>query len=612
MKLNREQQEAAKFLHGICSVVAVPGSGKTRTMMERIALLVNDHKVPPERILGLTFTRNAAEEMRHRLKPLLGAIANKVLLSTIHSFCHLLLRNEGYLFEILQGAEQLSFLRSIIKKLRYKELSPGGLLREISLAKSNLISSEELKELYAGDQKMERIAKVYEVYELEKKKKMLMDFDDLLVETYRVLLTNDALREKYKSTFRHVLVDEYQDTNPAQLEILRLLIDEESNDTSFWVCGDDWQSIYAFTGASIGNVLNFKRMFPHSKEYILSINYRSTPQILRACQNLIDHNTRKIEKILTTVNQDGEEVKIMGAANEEAEAEMIVNEIIDLTERRGYQLHDISILCRSNFQSRMIEDAFLQHRIPYYIENGLSFYKRHEVRVLLDYLRFINEPDSDRGDEALRGIINSPNRYIGKTFMDELEEYAEQHQVHLYEALKKMYIQLPYVRKNVRGLRALLGPLMEDAQKTGPSELIYLLRNGLNYDAYIAEGDIPSPDDSKIANINELQMAANKFTDITSLLDYAESFKDELSSNKEGVSVMTIHKAKGLEYPVVFVINMLQGIVPNKNGDIEEERRIAFVGLSRAMQVLYLTYSYTHAGRAIKRSQFLDEIQGKC
>jgi DNA helicase-2/ATP-dependent DNA helicase PcrA len=609
MKLNKEQQEAARFLHGICSVVAVPGSGKTRTMMERIALLVTDHKVPPERILGLTFTRNAAEEMRHRLKPLLGAIANKVLLSTMHSFCHLLLRNEGYLFEILQGGEQISFLRSIIKKLRYKDLIPGDLLRQISLAKSNLIPAEELKELYTGDPNMERIAKVYEIYELEKKKKMLMDFDDLLVETYRLLLNNDAMREKYKNTFRHVLVDEYQDTNPAQLEILRLLIDQESTDTSFWVCGDDWQSIYAFTGASIGNVLNFKGMFPQSKECILSVNYRSTPQVLKACQNLIDHNTRKIEKILTTINDDGEEVKIMGAMDEEAEGQMIVNEIIDLTQRRGYQLHDIAILCRSNFQSRVIEEAFLQHKIPYYIENGLNFYKRHEVRVLLDYLRFINDPDSD---EALRGIINSPNRYIGRSFMDELEEYAEREKLHLYEALKKMFIPLPYVRKNVRELTALLDPLMEDAKKTGPSELIYLLRNGLNYDVYIAEGDVPSPDDSKIANINELQMAANKFRDIKSLLDYAESFKDELSSNKEGVSVMTIHKAKGLEFPIVFVINMLQGIVPNKNGDIEEERRIAFVGLSRAMQVLYLTYSHTYAGRAIKRSQFLDEIQGKC
>jgi DNA helicase-2/ATP-dependent DNA helicase PcrA len=612
MNLNKEQKEAARFLHGICSVVAVPGSGKTRTMMERIALLVTDHKVPPERILGLTFTRNAAEEMRHRLKPLLGATANKVLLSTIHSFCHLLLRNEGYRFEILQGGEQLSFLRSIIKKLRYKDLSPGDLLRQISLAKSNLLSAEELKELYSGDPQMERIARVYEVYELEKKKKMLMDFDDLLVETYRLLLNNDAMREKYRSTFRHVLVDEYQDTNPAQLEILKLLIDEESSDASFWVCADDWQSIYAFTGASIGNVLNFKGMFPRSRQYILSINYRSTPQILKACQNLIDHNTRKIEKILTTINDDGEEVKIMASPDEKAEAEMIVNEIINLTERKDYQLHDIAVLLRSNFQSRVMEEAFLQHEIPYYIENGLNFYKRFEVKVLLGYLRFINNPLSSEGDETLREIINVPNRYIGRSFMDELEEYAEREKLHLYEALKKMFIPLPYVRKNVRELTGLLDALTEDAKKTGPSEMIYLIRNGLNYDWYISEGDIPSPDDSKIANINELQMAANKFKDIRSLLDYTESFKDELSSNKEGVSVMTIHKAKGLEFPVVFVINMLQGIVPNKNGDIEEERRIAFVGLSRAMQVLYLTYSHTYAGRAIKRSQFLDEIQEIC
>jgi DNA helicase-2/ATP-dependent DNA helicase PcrA len=271
-------------------------------------------------------------------------------------------------------------------------------------------------------------------------------------------------------------------------------------------------------------------------------------------------------------------------------------------------LHDIAILCRSNFQSRVIEEAFLEHKIEYFIENGLNFYKRPEVKVLLDYLRFISDPLSEEGNEALRAIINIPNRYIGKAFMEEVEEYAEHQKIHFYEALKRMFIKIPYVRKNVKTIIQVLDPLIGDAKTIGPSELIYLLRNGLEYDKYISEGDIPIPDDSRIANIDQLQMAANKFKDIRSFLDYTESFREELSCNKEGVSIMTVHKAKGLEFPVVFVINMIQGIMPNKLGEIEEERRIAFVALSRAMKVLYLTYSYNYTGKAAKRSQFLDEI----
>lgn len=610
--LNKEQEDAARFYSGICSVVAVPGSGKTRTMMERIAILVNNHNVPPESILGLTFTRNAAEEMKQRLKPLLGRKANRVLLSTIHSFCHLVLRNEGHAFEVLQGKEQLNFLRDVIKKLKHKELASGSVLREISLAKANLITPSDMQELHSGDAVMEKVASVYGKYQEAKKIYGLMDFDDLLMETYRLLATDEEVRTKYQSIFRHLMVDEWQDTNPAQMEILRLLIDHEADDSSFWVCGDDWQSIYSFAGASVGNILNFNRMFPNSREYILSVNYRSTPEILKACQNLIRHNSRKIEKVLRTPNGKGEEVKVLEAINEEAEARMIVSEILDLTERKNYQLKDLAILCRSNFQSRTIEEAFLEQKIPYFIENGLNFYRRYEVRVLLDYLRFIDNPLSLEGNEALRAIINTPNRYIGKAFINEAEEYAESQKTYLWEALKRMFIRLPYVRRNVKEMIEFIDPLIITAKTTGPSELIYLLRTGLDYDRFIAEGDIPSPDDSKIANVNELQAAANKFKDIKSLLEYAESFKDELSCNKEGVSIMTIHKAKGLEFPVVFVINMLQGILPNRQADIEEERRVAFVGLSRAMQVLYLTYSYNYSGKAAKRSQFLDEALGRC
>ena len=613
-ELNVEQLAAANFLDGIAAVVAVPGSGKTKTMMERIGILVNDHNISPENILGLTFTRNAAEEMRNRLIPVLGDMASRVTLSTIHSFCHYLLRNEGYVFEILSGKYQMIFVRDIMKKLRVKDVSIGLVLSEISLSKNNLVTVDEFKDLYQGDKTMLKVGDIYESYEKAKEKGMLMDFDDLLVETYQALKEDHNVREKYRCIFKHLLVDEFQDTNPAQMEILKLLIGDSGNGngSSFWVCGDDWQSIYAFTGASVGNILNFKRMFPKGEEFILSLNYRSTPQILTACQNLIRHNIKQIEKRLVGTINDGEEIIILESSSEEGEALNLVNEVRDLVERQDYAHKDIAVLYRANFQSRMVEEAFLQHKIPYHIENGLNFYQRREIKVLLDYLRVISNPDSEKGDEALLSILNIPNRYIGRKFMQELEEFSNKRGLHLYEGLKSMPVELVYVRKNVKELIKFLDPLIEDSENLEPSELIGLLRVTLDYDRYITDEDIPSPDDAKIANINQLQLAATRYKDISSFLEYTDTFQDEsVSDNKDGVSLMTIHKAKGLEFPVVFLVGLVEGIMPTKKGDLEEERRICFVGISRAMALLYLSYSHTYLGQAVKKSIFLDEILDK-
>jgi DNA helicase-2/ATP-dependent DNA helicase PcrA len=603
--LNKDQSKAAQFLHGTCAVIAVPGSGKTKCMMQRIAMLVNDHHIAPESILGLTFTRNAAEEMRNRLKPLLGNVAHRVTLLTIHSFCHYLLRNEGHVFEILYGKEQIILLRDVIKKLRYKDLAPGMLLREISLAKNNLISSEEMKLMYEGDPTMVKVAHVYDLYDREKKKRMLMDFDDLLTEVYNLLQTNEDIRERYSSTFLHIMIDEFQDTNPAQMEIVKLLKGEDQEGASLFVVGDDWQSIYAFTGASVGNIINFKSIFPESTEYILNLNYRSTPQILKACQNLINHNTRKIEKTLVTENENGEEPIILESSSEENEALTLVTEITDLT-HRGYAFKDITVLYRANFQSRVIEETFSQYKIPYHIENGLNFYNRAEVRVLLDYLRLIHDPHA--GDEALLSIINVPNRYIGKTFTRELESYAATRNIPLYEALKSMIIPLPYIRKNVKDLIQFLDPLIQE--KMEPAELIALLRTSLDYDRYITDDDVPSPDDVKIGNLNQLQLSAARYSSIESFLIYTDTFQDESVNDKDGVSLMTIHKSKGLEFPVVFLTGLIDGIMPTKKGDTEEERRICFVAISRAMKLLYLSYSLTYLGQASARSPFVDEILG--
>jgi len=612
--LNPEQKQAASFKDGVCAVIAVPGSGKTKTMMERIGILVTEHGISPENILGLTFTRNAADEMRNRLVPVLGDLSTRVFLATIHSFCHTVLRSEGYTFDILFGKDQIIFVKEVMKKLKIKDVSIGMVLREISLAKNNLIPVDEFQDLYEGDTTMLKIGNIYKAYDKRKSDRMMMDFDDLLVETYLLLKQNEDVRGKYREIFKHLLVDEFQDTNPAQMEILKLLMGHSDNGNgSFWICGDDAQSIFSFTGASVGNILNFKSMFPESEQFILNLNYRSTPQILCACQNLIQHNIRQIHKILETQNPEGDDVIVLESSSEETEALSLVNEILELVERKDFTHKNIAVLYRCNFQSRSIEESFLQHKIPYHIENGLNFYDRKEVKILLDYLRVISNPDSESADDALVNIINVPNRYIGRKFIGELNQFAFKRDSRLYPALQSMPIKLTYIRKNVKEFIAFIDPLIEDSETLEPSELISLIRVALDYDRFITDEDIPSPDDVKIANLNQLQLAAARYRSIESFLEYTENFQDEaVSDNKEGVSLMTIHKAKGLEFPVVFLVGLVEGILPTKKAEnIEEERRICFVAISRAMKLLYLSHSLTYLGQSAKKSIFLPEILGE-
>ncbi|HPM62110.1 MAG TPA: ATP-dependent helicase, partial [Methanoregulaceae archaeon] len=576
-ELNEQQKKAMEFLNGIAIVIAVPGSGKTLTMTRRICHLIQQHGIPPEQILGLTFTRNAAKAMRKQLKILMEDVSERVMLSTIHSFCHFLLREEGFAFTLLCGKRQLQFLGEILKDLRINGISMGMILRELGLAKNNLISVEEFRTLYESDLTMQKLADVFAEYEHRKRKRGLLDFDDLLLETLK-MFEDEEFAENYRNEFRHVLVDEFQDTNPAQLEIVKRLLGNKDRESSLRPCGsgfflgDDWQSIYAFNGASVGNILNFKRIFPQSQEFILSTNYRSTPQILKACQNLISHNERRIEKTLSTQNPDGEEVRILECMTEEDEAVQVAREIQELVNGKEYNYQDMAVLYRCNFQSRIIEERLSQEKIPYRIENGLNFYGRKEVKGLLDYLRVIWEQHSEKGDQSLKQVINVPNRYLGRTFLQELEEYAREQGISLYESLEKMPMSLGYVRKAVREFQNLLNPLMENARNLNPMEAIRQLREMLDYDRYVSEDEIPLPDDVKVANLNQLELAASRFGDIGSFLEHTETM-GPVSRNQKGVHLMTIHKSKGLEFPVVFLVGLVEGIFPTKKGDVEEERR---------------------------------------
>ena len=609
--LTPEQLKAAEFKDGICAVIAVPGSGKTKTMMERIGILVNKHGIAPENILGLTFTKNAAAEMKSRLVEVLGDRSERVHLSTIHSFCYYLLKREGFVFEIVSGKEQLILMKEVMKQLKIKDLTVGTVLREISLAKNNLIFVDEFKELFVGDPSMMKVAVIYERYDDLKFKKMLLDFDDLLIQSYVLLRDHEKIRGKYLETFSSVLIDEFQDTNPVQLEILKLLITENSADSSFWVCGDDHQSIYGFAGASVGNILNFKTMFPLSEQFILELNFRSTQKIVQACSNLANHFKRQIHKEFKTNNIKGDDVIVLESSNEMTEALALVREITDLVERKGYKYNEIAVLYRANFQSLYPEEAFLQNKIPFYIQGGSCFYKKREIKFLLFYLRVIQDPDCDEADEALLNILNAPVRYISNKSKAELKEFCDKKDIHLYQGLKETRFDTPFIRKNIREFINFMDPLIDAVDTFGPSELLKLLRNNLDYDRFIVDEDLPTIDDVIIENLNHLQLSAARYDDIKSFLEYTDTFEDSnISENKDGVSLMTIHKSKGLEFKIVFLIGLVDTLLPSAKGNIEEERRICFVAISRAMELLFLSYPLGYLNQPSKKSIFIDEILG--
>jgi DNA helicase-2/ATP-dependent DNA helicase PcrA len=342
---------------------------------------------------------------------------------------------------------------------------------------------------------------------------------------------------------------------------------------------------------------------------VLDINYRSSPEIAKACENLMRHNVKKIDKELRTVKDHGDRVLVMECEDEKDEAVQVVNEILDLVNRKKFAYKDIAVLYRANFQARVMEEVFAQNQVPYRIESGTSFFEKYEVRCLIDYLRLIHNPDSDEADFALKSIVNVPNRYVSRAFLNELETHSIRKGTHFYQALKSIPIKVPFLKYNVKGLVKFLNPLIKKAGKVAPADMIRLLRISLDYDQFITQDEIPSADDIRLANLDQLELAAGDFDDIPSFLEHVDSFQGDEGNDEEGVVLSTVHKSKGLEYPAVFVINMIDGLMPYKNGILEEERRICFVALSRAMKVLHLSYPKIYFGKPVMPSQFLTEIR---
>lgn len=607
--LNERQLEAVEFRDGCCIVHAIPGSGKTTAVVYRIINLVKTG-IPPESILGLTFTRSAASAMKDKLADVLGDSASRVSLSTIHSFCLQFLKREGKAFDLLTGKDQIFFMKKVLKQLKVKDVVPGMAIRDISLAKSNAITVDEFKDLYQGDQLMTKVGEIYSAYETLKEKEMLLDLDDLLFTSYQMLKEDGEVKEKYQQIYRHIIVDEAQDTTPLMQFLLRELVMDCGKESSFWICGDEMQSIFSFSGSSLGAILQFNRIFDKpATRIVLDINYRSSPEIAKACENLMRHNSRKIDKELKTVKDHGDRVVVMECEDEKDEATQVVNEILDMVNRRDYAYKDIAILYRANFQARVMEEVLSQNEIPYRIESASSFFEKFEVKGLIDYLRLISNPDSDEADIALRNIINIPNRYVSRAFLNELETHSIGKGVHLYQGLRTVPVKVPFLKYNIKGLVKFLNPLIKKASKLAPADVITTIRLALDYDQFITQDEIPSADDMRIANLDQLELAASEFDDIPSFVEHVDSFQGDEGNDESGCVLSTVHKSKGLEYPAVFVINMIDGLMPYKNGVMEEERRICFVALSRAMKVLHLSYPKVYFGKAAKPSIFLNECR---
>jgi DNA helicase-2/ATP-dependent DNA helicase PcrA len=635
--LNEPQREAVLHSDGAIMIIAGAGAGKTRVLTHRIAHLMQNG-VEGHQILALTFTNKAAGEMRHRIQQIAGDGAKSIWMGTFHSIFARILRIEAdrlnytSSFSIYDTEDSRNLLKSIIKErnLDEKNYKPASVLGRISLMKNRLISYKEYGSnptYYEDDRASQRpeMGNLYELYQRRAYKANAMDFDDLLFNTNILLRDFPEVREKYQRKFRYILIDEFQDTNLSQYLIVKQLADMHGN---ICVVGDDAQSIYAFRGADIENILNFQRDYPNAKVIRLEQNYRSTANIVHAANSLIAKNKNQLDKNVWTSNEDGLPVQLIKTVSDTEEARWVSDKIFEDKMNQGLRNKDFAILYRTNAQSRSFEEALRKKNIKYRIIGGLSFYQRKEIKDLISYLRFtINHND----EEALKRIINLPKRGIGDTTVDKLRQLAEHHALSLWQVVSdvRSYVQgrsstsiegfadlirefegwlttkdAYHTANDIANKSGLLKELYEDKSIEGLSryENVQELLNGIK--AYV---DNPENEDKSLA----------AFLQEVSLLTNADEEED---GDDDKITLMTIHGSKGLEFPAVFVVGMEENLFPSAMmlgslKDLEEERRLFYVAITRAQKNLYLTYTTTRYvfGRLqnYELSRFIDEINPK-
>ena len=603
--LNDKQYEAVINTEGPSLVIAGAGSGKTKVLTHKISYLINEKNVKPWNILAITFTNKAANEMKQRIENLVGGQAtNDMWIGTFHSICVRILRKFidriGFdsSFIIFDASDQKSLVKQCLKELNIddKIFTDRGVLSEISNAKNEMLIPVQYAVKANGEYRKETIAKVYSLYQSKLKQNNSIDFDDIINYTIQILTENPDILEYYSEKFRYVLVDEYQDTNKAQFTLITLLSAKHGNIT---VVGDNDQGIYSFRGADISNILNFEKDFPGTKIIKLEQNYRSTKPILDAANAVIKHNPKKYEKNLWTENKEGNMPKLHVAKNEYDEASYIVEQIEHLRREEYFKYSDFTILYRTNAQSRAIEDILRRENIAYRIIGGQKFYERKEIKDTISYLRLIQNPADNL---SLQRIINEPKRGIGKTSLEKIEEIANTNGISMYEVIKKA--ETFGLNKVFLNSREFVNIIEEMHAKKDDMLISELIKETLNKTGYTKalELENTAQAEARIENIEEFLTVAMEFEkemSENSLAEFLESITltsdvDGMDENEDSVTLMTLHSAKGLEFPVVFLVGMEEGLFPSyrsigEEKELQEERRLAYVGITRAKQYLYLT-----------------------
>ncbi len=635
--LNKEQREAVLCTEGPLLMLAGAGSGKTRSLTHRIAYLIEEKRVAPWHILAITFTNKAAKEMRERVDDLVGYGAEDVWISTIHAMCSRILRRNieelGYdrNFTIYDTSDQKSLMKEVLKEMNIdtKQFPERSVLSEISSAKNEAKSPSEYRSEGESNFRTQKIADIYSRYQQRLKDNNALDFDDLLLKTVELFEMHPEILEYYQDRFQYIMVDEYQDTNTVQFLLVSQLARKNRN---LCVVGDDDQSIYRFRGANIYNILNFEKVFPDAKVIKLEQNYRSTSNILNAANGVIHHNKGRKEKKLWTENGQGELVHFKQYDSDYEEAEGVVR-TISLLSGRGVSYEDMAILYRTNAQSRMFEEKLKQKNIPYAIVRGISFYDRKEVKDLMSYLKTV---DGGSDDLAVKRIINVPRRGIGQTTIARLQDYAIEHQISFLEAVYRS-AEIPEVGRAKTKLMK-FARMIEDFRnyvQEDEEDLTGLMEYILKVTGYREELEKEGTDESlsRLEDIDELVNDLAYFEDeneeptLTGFLMEKDMYTlnagvDNLDDDGNKVLLMTLHNAKGLEFSNVFLGGMEEGVFPGymsivsgDESEVEEERRLCYVGITRAKERLYLSA----AGRRMSHGQmqynapsrFLEEIPAK-
>lgn len=632
--LNPPQQEAVFHTEGPLLILAGAGSGKTRVLTHRIAHLIEDKGVNPFNILAITFTNKAAQEMRERVDRLTGADGMSVWVATFHSTCVRILRRYidrlGYdnRFTIYDSDDQKTLMKEICRKLnidtkKYKERS---LLAQISHAKDEMISPDEMEMNAGGDFNQKKVAQVYREYQAALKSNNALDFDDLLVKTVELFQNCGDVLESYQEKFRYIMVDEYQDTNTVQFKFVSLLAARYGN---LCVVGDDDQSIYKFRGANIGNILGFERVFPDARVIRLEQNYRSTRNILNAANEVIANNTARKEKRLWTENPEGEKLHFRQFMNGFEEAEYVIGDIAKKKREHLADYRECAILYRTNAQSRLFEEKCLKANIPYKIVGGINFYARKEIKDLLCYLKTI---DNSADDLAVRRILNVPKRGIGATTVGRVQDYADHMNISFYDALR-VAEEVPAIGRSLNKIEGFVTFIQSLKSKAEAYSVTEILEEVIDLTGYVDELKAEDTEESRarIENIDEL---------ISKTVSYEEAMKaegreatlsgfleeialiadiDTVDPDQDYVLLMTLHSAKGLEFPYVYLAGMEDGMFPSSMcifsddpTDMEEERRLCYVGITRAMKELTLTSARQRLVRGEtqynKVSRFVREI----